>query len=88
MNVLTSVAVVVVDGLLPDPVVCAGDCKLTAESGGTRNVRVVNHSVDNDVEEPDKVSRHGRFTVAQLAEGKKKKILSILLLLVQLAIEK
>ena len=55
---LTSVAVMVVDGLLPDPVVCAGDCKLTAKSGGSRNVRVIDHPVDDNVEEPDKVSAH------------------------------
>ena len=57
-GVLTSVTVVVVDGLLPDPVVCAGDGKLTAEGGCSRNVRVVHHSVNDNVEKADKVAGH------------------------------
>ena len=58
VGVLTSVTVVVVDGLLPDPVVCAGDGKLTAEGGGSRDVRVVHHSVNDNVEKADKVAGH------------------------------
>ena len=58
VGVLTSVTVVVVDGLLPDPVVCAGDGKLTAEGGCSRNVRVVHHSVNDNVEKADKVAGH------------------------------
>ena len=53
----------VVDGLLPDSVVCAGDGKLTAEGGGSRYVRVVHHSVNDNVEKADKVSGHWRLAV-------------------------